>query len=216
MGKFKLLEKKEVDEVVSVLESRYPNIGYYLNFEGPLQLLVAALLSPQTKDTVVNSITPALFSKYKKVEDFAHAKPQDLTPFIRKVSFADNKAKNIIECCKIIIEKYNSNIPDNMEDLLSLPGIGRKTANTVLINAFGKLEGIPVDTWVIRLSNRIGLSGSKKPDEIENDLKEKINRKYWKNIAYVIKEHGHQICQSSNPKCDICPLNKICPRNGVK
>ena len=102
-----------------------------------------------------------------------------------------------------------------MDDLLSLPGIGRKTANTILINVFGVVEGIPVDTWVIRLSYRIGLSKSDKPDKIEEDLKAIVDKKYWKNIAYVLKEHGHEICRSSKPRCDSCPIRGICPKNGV-
>ena len=216
MPEFILLEQKKAKTAIEILENKYKNVGYYLNFNGPLQLLVAAILSAQTKDTVVNDLTPELFKKYKTVEDFANADPQDLLNYVKKVSFAENKVKNIISCCKIINENYKGKIPNDMNSLLSLPGVGRKTANTILINAFGIVEGIPVDTWVIKLSYRIGLSKSKKPDEIENDLKEITDKKYWKNFAYVIKEHGHQICQSVKPKCEICPINNICPKNGVK
>ena len=216
MPEFILLEQKKAKTAIEILENKYKNVSYYLNFNGPLQLLVAAILSAQTKDTVVNDLTPELFKKYKTVEDFANADPQDLLNYVKKVSFAENKVKNIISCCKIINENYKGKIPNDMNSLLSLPGVGRKTANTILINAFGIVEGIPVDTWVIKLSYRIGLSKSKKPDEIENDLKEITDKKYWKNFAYVIKEHGHQICQSVKPKCEICPINNICPKNGVK
>ncbi|EEZ93298.1 MAG: DNA-(apurinic or apyrimidinic site) lyase [Candidatus Parvarchaeum acidiphilum ARMAN-4] len=216
MPEFILLEQKKAKTAIEILENKYKNVSYYLNFNGPMQLLVAAILSAQTKDTVVNDLTPELFRKYKTVEDFANADPQDLLNYVKKVSFAENKVKNIISCCKIINENYKGKIPNDMNSLLSLPGVGRKTANTILINAFGIVEGIPVDTWVIKLSYRIGLSKSKKPDEIENDLKEITDKKYWKNFAYVIKEHGHQICQSVKPKCEICPINNICPKNGVK
>jgi endonuclease-3 len=216
MPEFILLEQKKAKTAIEILENKYKNVSYYLNFNGPMQLLVAAILSAQTKDTVVNDLTPELFKKYKTVEDFANADPQDLLNYVKKVSFAENKVKNIISCCKIINENYKGKIPNDMNSLLSLPGVGRKTANTILINAFGIVEGIPVDTWVIKLSYRIGLSKSKKPDEIENDLKEITDKKYWKNFAYVIKEHGHQICQSVKPKCEICPINNICPKNGVK
>ncbi len=215
MEKFILLENDKIDKIIKILEEKYKNVKYYLNFDGPLQLLVAAILSAQTRDNVVNSLTPELFSRYNTAEDFASAKLQDLIPMIKKVSFAENKAKNIIQCCKIIKERYNGKVPDNMNDLISLPGVGKKTANTILINAFGKVEGIPVDTWVIKLSYRIGLSKSKKPDEIEEDLKQKIDKKYWKNIAYVLKEHGHEICQSIKPRCGICPINSMCPKNGI-
>jgi endonuclease-3 len=216
MQQFVLIEKSKAENAIETLEEKYKNTKYYLNFNSPLELLVAAILSAQTKDTVVNAITPAIFNKYKRVEDFASADPSELLNYSKRVSFAENKVKNIITCCKIIKEKYNGKVPNNMESLLSLPGVGRKTANTILINAFGIIEGIPVDTWVIKLSYRIGLSESKKPDEIENDLKKIVDKKYWKNFAYVLKEHGHQICQSTKPKCEICPIKDICPKNGVK
>jgi len=215
MPGFVLLEQKKAERAIEILEEKYKNVGYYLNFDGPLQLLVAAILSAQTKDTVVNELTPKLFREYKTVEEFAEVDPHKLLDYVKKVSFAENKVKHIISCCKIIKEKYNGKIPDKMDELLSLPGVGRKTANTVLINAFNIVEGIPVDTWVIKLSYRIGLSKSKKPDEIEEDLKGIVNKKYWKNFAYVLKEHGHQICQSIKPKCEICPIKGICPKNGV-
>ena len=215
MPEFVLLDRKKAEIAIETLENRYKNVGYYLNFNGPLQLLVAAILSAQTKDTVVNELTPELFKRYKTVEEFAEADPNELLKYVKRVSFAENKIKHIISCCRIIKEKYDGKVPDKMDELLSLPGVGRKTANTVLINAFNIIEGIPVDTWVIKLSYRIGLSKSKKPDEIENDLKGIVNKKYWKNFAYVLKEHGHQICQSVKPKCEICPIKELCPKNGV-
>ncbi len=215
MGTFELLQRQKAIEAINTLEEKYRNAKYYLNFDGALQLMVAAILSAQTKDTLVNEITPGLFHRYKNVDDFANAEPAELTEYIKRVSFAENKAKNIINCCRIINEKYNGKVPDKMDDLLSLPGIGRKTANTILINVFGVVEGIPVDTWVIRLSYRIGLSKSDKPDKIEEDLKAIVDKKYWKNIAYVLKEHGHEICRSSKPRCDSCPIRGICPKNGV-
>lgn len=215
MPEFVLLEQKKAEKAIDILENRYRNVGYYLNFSGPLQLLVAAILSAQTKDTVVNELTPELFKKYKTLEEFAEADPHELLNYVKRVSFAENKVTHIINCCSIIKEKYGGEVPDKMNDLLSLPGVGRKTANTILINAFNIVEGIPVDTWVMKLSYRIGLSKSKKPDEIENDLKGLVNKNYWKNFAYVLKEHGHQICQSVKPKCEICPIKEICPKNGV-
>ena len=215
MGTFELLQRQKAIEAINTLEEKYRNAKYYLNFDGALQLMVAAILSAQTKDTLVNEITPGLFHRYKSVDDFADTEPAKLLEYIKRVSFAENKAKNIINCCRIINEKYNGKVPDKMDDLLSLPGIGRKTANTILINVFGVVEGIPVDTWVIRLSYRIGLSKSDKPDKIEEDLKAIVDKKYWKNIAYVLKEHGHEICRSSKPRCDSCPIRGICPKNGV-
>ncbi|MFP3278422.1 MAG: endonuclease III [Candidatus Micrarchaeota archaeon] len=213
---FKLLSKDDVDKVVETLEKTYPNAKYYLNFSTPIELLVAAILSAQTHDEVVNAITPELFKRYKTAHDYAQAKPDELIKYIRRVSYAGNKAKNIIEACKIIDQKYNGKVPDEMEALLELPGIGRKTANTILINAYNKVEGIPVDTWVIKLSYRIGFSKNTKPELIEQDLMKNIDKKYWHNIAYVLKQHGRAVCKSVLPECSKCVISKICPKNGVE
>lgn len=215
MEKFKLLSDKEAKEAIERLENAYKDSHYYLNFSTPIDLLIAAILSAQTKDTVVNSLTPELFSKYKTAKDYAEADERELLRYVSKVTFAENKVKHIIEACKIIEQKYNGKVPNKMEDLLSLPGVGRKTANTILINAYGIVEGIPVDTWVMKLSYRIGLSDKSKPDDIEKDLMRIVDRKYWKNIAYVLKNHGHAICKSSKPLCEKCMINDLCPKNGV-
>jgi endonuclease-3 len=212
---FKLLSKSEADKVVEILEKEYPNAKYYLNFSNPLELLVAAILSAQTHDEVVNAITPELFKKYKTARDYANADLNELIKHISRVSYAGNKAKSIINACKIIEEKYKGKVPDKMEDLLELPGVGRKTANTILINAYNKVEGIPVDTWVIKLSYRIGLSKNKKPELIEEDLMKLVDKKYWHNIAYVLKQHGKKVCKSSVPECSKCVIAKLCPKNGV-
>ncbi|MGC8538958.1 MAG: endonuclease III domain-containing protein, partial [Candidatus Micrarchaeia archaeon] len=167
MTEFRLLDEKDAAELISRIKSAYKGQKYYLNFTTPIDLLVAAILSAQTRDEVVNALTPELFKKFKTASDYARSSPEELLKYIGKVSFAGNKAKNIIEACKIIDEKYNGKVPDDMDALLALPGVGRKTANTILINAYGKVAGIPVDTWVIKLSYRMGLSRSKKPEEIE-------------------------------------------------
>jgi endonuclease-3 len=212
---FKLLERADAVRVVALLEGAYPNAKYYLNFSNPLELLVAAILSAQTHDEIVNAVTPELFKKFKSAHDYANASVDELLKYISRVSFAGNKAKNIISTCKIIEEKHNGVVPKSMEELLELPGIGRKTANTILINAYNLVEGIPVDTWVIKLSYRMGLSKSKRPEDIENDLMKIVEKKYWHNIAYVLKQHGHAICNSQVPACSRCVISKICPRNGV-
>ncbi len=217
---FKLLNDRDAGEVVTILEREYKDAHYYLNFKTPIDLVVAAILSAQTHDDVVNATTQVLFSKYKTAKDYANAKPEDVINIVKKVSFAGNKAKNIINTCKAIEKNYGGKVPDRMEQLVELPGIGRKTANTILINAYGIVEGIPVDTWVIKLSYRIGLSGNKDPEKIEQDLMKTIVKKYWHNWAYVMKAHGKKICQSIVPVCSKCPIgpnstNKICPRNGV-
>lgn len=211
----KLLDTKSSTKVVELLNREYPNAKYYLNFDTPVHLLVAAILSAQTRDEVVNASTPELFKKYKTAKDFANANVDELVRLISKVSFSGNKAKNIINACDILDKRYKGSFPKSIEELIELPGIGRKTANTILINAYGIVNGIPVDTWVIKLSGRIGLSGNSNPDKIEADLKKIVDKKYWHNFAYVLKTHGKKICQSQIPLCSKCSLNKICPRNGV-
>ncbi|MEM3839333.1 MAG: endonuclease III [Candidatus Micrarchaeaceae archaeon] len=215
MMAFVLLDSSKARIAIEGLEAKYPNACYYLNFSTPIELFVAAILSAQTRDEVVNSVTPQLFKKYRTAADYANADLDELIKFVKRVSFAGNKAKNIISACRIIEQKYNGKVPDRMEQLLELPGIGRKTANTVLINAYNKVEGIPVDTWVIKLSGRIGLSKSKDPEEIERDLMRVADKKYWKNIAYVLKAHGKKVCQSQVPLCSKCFLAGICPKNNV-
>ncbi len=212
---FTLLDERKAREAVEKLEKEYPNATYYLKFSTPIDLVVAAILSAQTRDEVTNAVTPELFKKYKTAKDYANADQEELIGYIKRVSFAGNKAKNIIATCKTIDEKYKGKVPDKMEQLLELPGIGRKTANTILINAYNIAIGIPVDTWVIKLSGRIGLSKSKDPEEIEQDLMNIVEKKYWHNITYVMKTHGKKICQSQVPLCSKCFLNNICPKNNV-
>ncbi|MGC8538208.1 MAG: endonuclease III domain-containing protein [Candidatus Micrarchaeia archaeon] len=211
----RLLTKEEAAVMVKKLEESYPDTKYYLNFKTPLDLLVAAILSAQTRDEVVNKITPEIFSKFKSAKDYANASEAELLKYIKPVSFAGNKAKNIINAAKVIDAKYGGKVPKTMDELISLPGVGRKTANTILINAYGIVEGIPVDTWVIKLSPRLGLSKEKNPDKIELDLMKEIDRKYWHNIAYVLKRHGKELCKAI-PECSKCPAKDICPRNGVE
>jgi endonuclease-3 len=219
MKEFKLISREEGKQTVEILEREYHDAKYYLSFNTPLELLVAAILSAQTRDEVVNSSTPELFKRFKKASDFANAKESDIIKYTSRISFAGNKAKNIIKTCRIIDQKYGGEVPRKMDELVELPGIGRKTANTILINAYGIIEGIPVDTWVIKLSSRIGFSRSIKPEEIEKDLMAIVDRKFWKNFAYVLKTHGKKICQSQVPLCSKCIIGpngkNICPRNGV-
>ena len=210
----KLLTKGEANEAVETLFSHYGKVKYYLDFDGPLQLMVAAILSAQARDETVNKLTPALFAKYKSAKDFSRATESDLIRYIKSVSYAGNKALNIIAACKEIVDRYGGNVPDDMDSLVALPGIGRKTANTILINGFGKVEGIPVDTWVMKLSYRIGLSLAKSPDAVEKDLMERLDRKHWSGVAYLLKMHGKELC-GKKPLCEKCPIARICPKNGV-
>lgn len=219
MQAFRSLGDAKGKHAVELLEKEYKDSKYYLNFSKPVDLLAAAILSAQTRDEVVNAVTPELFRHFKTAKDYAGAGTAELLKYVGRVSFAGNKAKNIIGAFKIISEKYGGKVPNRMEQLVELPGVGRKTANTILINAYGIVEGIPVDTWVIKLSYRIGLSRSQDPDEIEQDLMRIVDKKHWKSIAYVFKAHGRKICQSQVPVCSECLLgpnkNKLCPRNGV-
>ena len=214
MASGKILGKKEANALVEKLASHYRDAHYYLNFKTPIDLLVAAILSAQTRDQVTNSVTPSLFAKYRTAKDYANSDEDALIDMIKSVSFAGNKARSIIRACGIINERYKGKVPDKMDELLELPGIGRKTANTILINAYGVVEGIPVDTWVIKLSPRLGLSMNKNPDKIENDLKGTLDRKYWGKITYILKNHGRAVCQAV-PQCSVCPVNNICPKNNV-
>jgi len=202
----------EVMKIIELLKKNYPNAKYYLNYSNPLELMVAAILSAQIRDEVVNATTPKIFSKYRTAKDYANADLKELTKEISAVTFAGMKAKNIINACKILVEKYKGKVPNKMEELIALPGIGRKTANTILINAFNKVEGIPVDTHVIRLSFRLGWTKSKKPEEIEQDLMKIIPKEDWKKIAYLLKAHGRAICQAPIPSCSKCFLDKLCPK----
>jgi endonuclease-3 len=214
MASGKLLYSKDATALATKLCEFYKDAHYYLNFKTPVDLLVAAILSAQTRDEVVNKTTPTLFAKYKSVSDYANADVDELVGYIKSVSFAGNKAKNIISTCKILKEKYGGKVPNKMDELIELPGIGRKTANTILINAYGIIEGIPVDTWVIKLSYRLGLSLNKDPEKIESDLKLKVPKKYWGKFAYVMKTHGKSICQTV-PYCSKCPVSSMCPKNNV-
>ena len=205
---------KDSQKIISALEAHYKDIHYYLNFSNPVELMVAAILSAQTRDTTVNAITPALFKRYRSANDYANSTEEEMLKYVKGVFYAKNKASNIIKACRIIEDKYGGKVPDSMEELIELPGIGRKTANTILINAYGIVEGIPVDTWVIKLAYRMGLSESKNPDIIEKDLEKIVDKKYWNNISYILKEHGKQIC-GTVPKCSSCFLKEMCPKNGV-
>lgn len=210
-----VLGEAKAKEAIARLIKEYPDAKYYLNFSTPLELMVAAIISAQTKDAVVNSVTTRLFRKYKTPEAYSDADEGELAKDISRVAFPQNKARNIIKACRLVLEKHGGNIPKDMGSLVALPGIGRKTANTILINAFGVVEGIPVDTWVIRVPGRIGITSSEDPELIENDLMKLVDKSHWHNIAYVFKAHGHNVCQSRIPICSKCIINDICMRNGV-
>ncbi len=203
-------------QVLKILQKTYPGAKYYLNFKTPLELLVAAILSAQVRDEVVNKATPPLFAKYKKADDYARASVQDLLKYIKSITFAGNKAKNIIAACKMLVKKHYGKVPKTIEELIELPGIGRKTANSILQNAYGIVVGIPCDTHVLRVSYRLGWTKNTNPDKIEQDLMKLTEKQWWDKIPKLLKAHGRAICQAPDPYCGKCPVNKLCPKAGVK
>jgi endonuclease-3 len=202
--------------VLKILKKEYPHAKYYLNFKTPLELMVAAILSAQVRDEVVNASTPALFAKYKTAEAYSKASASDLVKFISKITFAGNKAKHIIEACKILVEKHNGKVPKTIEELTELPGIGRKTAIVIQTNAFDIVSGVVVDTHVIRVSYRLGWTKNTNPEKIEKDLNALIPKSHWKETQWLLKAHGRAICKAPTPECSKCPVNKLCPKAGVK
>jgi len=203
--------KQRATEIIERLEEEYPDAKIVLNYSNTLELLVAVILSAQCTDKKVNEVTAGLFKKYREVSDYANVPLGELERDIRPTGFYRNKAKNIKGAANMIIERFGGEVPSTMEDLILLPGVARKTANIVLGNAFGVVEGIAVDTHVKRLSNRLGLSENSGPEKIERDLMEAVPRDKWFRFTYLLIEHGRAVCDAKKPKCDSCLLNDICP-----
>jgi len=202
--------KKRVKEIIKRLKKTYPDAKIALNFKNPLQLLIATILSAQCTDERVNEVTKDLFKKYKTAKDFAEADLDELAEDIKSTGFYRQKAKYIKECCKILVEKYNGEVPKTMEELLQLPGVARKTANIVLANAYGIVEGIPVDTHVRKVSQRLGIISSKQPEKMEKELMEIVPKKDWFAFPYLVQAHGRKICLGRKPKCEECILKDLC------
>jgi endonuclease-3 len=202
---------ERVLKIMELLSQHYPEAVITLDYRNPLQLLVAAILSAQSTDARVNHITPDLFSRYKTCEDFASADPTELQHFIKSVGLYRQKASFITKACKRIIDVYNGEVPNTMDDLLTLPGVARKTANVVLSNAFNIFEGIIVDTHVKRLSQRLGLTREKGPVKIENDLMNTVPQKEWLHFANLLLYHGRAVCHAKTPECTKCVIRELCP-----
>ncbi len=203
--------KQRMAKVIELLKKQYPNAKTALNWTNPLELLVATLLSAQTTDVRVNVVTQTLFKKYHTPQDYANADLKELEQDIRSTGFYHNKAKNLQGCCRLLVEKYHSQVPKTMPELLELPGVARKTANIVLYNAYGITAGIAVDTHVRRLSERLGLTENTDQDKIEQDLITLTPKEAWMPLTDLLIFHGRQVCIAKKPKCDVCVLNKICP-----
>ena len=208
--------KKHAADVVRLLRSRYPDATCSLDFHTPLELLVATILSAQCTDERVNIVTKDLFRKYRSAADYARAPIADLEKDIQSTGFFRNKAKSIQNCCRLLVEKYDGHVPQDIEQLVELPGIGRKTANVILGTAFGIASGVVVDTHVTRLSHRLGLSQQKDAEKIEKDLMAVIPRKEWIALSHRMIQHGRKVCMARKPLCEACPFSAICPKVGVE
>jgi endonuclease-3 len=205
---------KHARRIVQKLAKRYPDAHCALQHENPLQLLIATILSAQCTDTRVNMVTPSLFRTYPTAADYCRADPRNLEKAIASTGFFRNKAKNIIACCRQIVEKHGGEVPNSMEELVQLPGVGRKTANVILGNAYD-VPGITVDTHVGRLSRRLGLTKHTIPEKVEQDLMALVPKKEWIMFSHRMIFHGRQVCHSRKPNCERCTLAAICPKVGV-
>jgi len=206
--------KKHVSEIVKRLLREHPAPKCALDFSTPFELLAATILSAQTTDAQVNKVTSGLFKKYRSIKAYAEAPLEELQASVSSVNFYRNKAANIRKSAGIIIERFGSRVPGTMEELITLPGVARKTANIVLSDAYGIIEGIAVDTHVLRLSGRLGLSSRTDPAKVEQDLMEITARKHWADLSHLLILHGRSLCKARNPAHADCSLRDICPSAG--
>jgi len=206
---------ERVRQLVQILPKVYPGARCELDFRNPLQLLVATILSAQCTDKRVNLVTPALFAKYRSAAAYANAKPSELENAIRSTGFFRNKAKSIRAAAAALVAKHKGRVPETMAELRELPGVGRKTANVVLGNAFEKDEGIVVDTHVVRLSQRLRLTRQTDPEKIERDLMKLVPRQYWTNWSHWLIWHGRRRCFARKPDCSQCEIFQLCPSGKI-
>lgn len=206
-----MTREEKAKEIIKRLSQLYPKPKSALQHENAWQLLVATILSAQATDKLVNTVTPDLFKKYKTIKAFAAAPVDEIDGMVKKVNFHYNKSKNIKAAAQMIMDKYHGEVPSTMEELDALPGVARKTANVVLGDAFGKSEGIVVDTHVIRLANKLGLTDQKDPVKIEQDLMKIVPRDQWRYFGHYLTYFGREYCPARPHKCDDCPLKELCP-----
>lgn len=204
-----MLSKSEIDLVLDILLELYPDAKAELNHSNPFELLIATILSAQCTDVRVNKITAKLFKKARNPEDYIKMGEKELSKYIYSCGFYKVKSKNIIKTCKILVNEYDGKVPETIEDLMKLPGVGKKTANVVASNAFG-IPAIAVDTHVFRVSNRIGLADAKNVEETERQLMDNIDKDMWTKGHHLLIFHGRRVCKARNPLCSECKLNKIC------
>ena len=210
------VEKQRALKITGLLKREYPDARCSLNHSTPLELLLATILSAQCTDERVNLVTAELFRKYRRAEDYYNVAQTELEQDIRSTGFFRNKAKAIQGACRIIAEKHQGRVPENLDELLLLPGVARKTANVVLGNAFGITSGIVVDTHVARLSQRLALSLEKQPEKIEGDLMAVVPRKDWILFSHLLIAHGRKVCKARTPLCNECVVEKLCPSSLLK
>ena len=210
-----MIARERVKKLIQVWPKIYPNAHTELNFKSPLELLIATILSAQCTDKRVNMVTPFLFKKYRSAKDYAAAPQAELENAIKSTGFFRNKTKSIRAATSTIASKFGGKVPDSMERLRELPGVGRKTANVVLGNAFGINEGIVVDTHVIRLSQRLGLTKQKDPEKIERDLMRLVPKEYWTLWSHWLIWHGRRRCYARKPDCANCEVFRLCPSGKV-
>lgn len=198
-------------KIIDILRREYPDAHCQLNFGSAFELLIATILAAQCTDAMVNRVTPALFEKYPMPRDFVDAPAEDIEKMIFKTGFYRNKTKSIQKCCRALVDQHDGEVPSTMEELVTLGGVGRKTANCVLGNAF-RVPGIVVDTHVKRLSHRMGFTTESNPDKIEFDLNEIVPHDEWTLFSHLMADHGRGICEARSPRCDECPVEHLCPK----
>jgi len=207
-------KRSRVKKIVAVLKRTHPDAKLALNFSNPLELLIALILAAQARDDLVNQVTPELFAKYRTAANYADEKEAALQKKVSRISFFRQKTRSIQKACAMLVKAFNGKVPKNRDDLLKLAGVGGKTANAILANAFGQ-PAIVVDTHVWRLSQRLGLTTKDDPDKIEADLIEIVPRKEWTEFCHLLQFHGRRVCTARNPKCPTCSVHKLCPKIGV-
>ncbi|HET9212433.1 MAG TPA: endonuclease III [Thermoanaerobaculia bacterium] len=207
----KKARRERAGEILARLRREYPRTRLALDFQSPLQLLMATVLAAQCTDQKVNEVTPPLFRRYPTARDFAGADLAELEEMVRQTGFYRNKAKALKNLGMTLVAEHGGEVPDSMESLVALPGVGRKTANVVLGNAFGRNEGVAVDTHVQRLSRRLFLTEEEDPEKIERDLTALLPREEWTRFALLLQDHGRKVCKARKPECAVCPVADLCP-----
>lgn len=204
------MKKEETEIIIKKLKEAYPDAKCSLNFETPFQMLFAVVLSAQCTDERVNKVTPEIFKRYPEAKDIANLSEAELETLIKSCGFYKTKSKNLKRTAEILVKDYNGKVPQSMEELIKLPGVGRKCANVIMLEAFNNPQGIAVDTHCKRVSNRVGFSNKSQPEKIEEELLKIIPKKYYKDVNHLFIWHGRKVCTAQNPKCDKCPIKECC------